>query len=72
MCVYSVHQERTQPPYNLLPLSITFLLFVRERVLKMPEIPEEFDVFHLPHVHMTKIKKDIDTEVRTLTQPVYY
>lgn len=29
----------------------------------MPEVPEEFDVFHLPHVHMKKIKKDIDTEV---------
>lgn len=45
---------------------MTFLSIEEETVLNMPEIPEEFDVFHLPHEHMIKIKKDIDTEVRPL------
>ncbi len=29
----------------------------------MPEIPEELDVFYLPHVHMKKLVQDIEHQV---------
>lgn len=29
----------------------------------MPEVPEELDVFHLPHVHMKKLVQDIEHQV---------
>ena len=30
----------------------------------MPEVPEELDVFRLPHGHMKQLVKDMDKEVR--------
>lgn len=32
----------------------------------MPEIPEELDVFRLPHGHMKQLVKDMDKEVRVV------
>ena len=31
----------------------------------MPEVPEELDVFRLPHGHMKQLVKDMDKEVCT-------
>ena len=30
----------------------------------MPSVPEDLDVFRLPHVYMTKLVHDIENEVR--------
>ena len=33
----------------------------------MPEVPEELDVFRLPHGHMKQLVKDMDKEVNSYT-----
>ena len=33
------------------------------RLSTMPSIPEDLDVFRVPHVHMTKLVHDIEKEV---------
>ena len=39
----------------------------------MPEVPEELDVFRLPHGHMKQLVKDMDKEVRVArTLTIYY
>ena len=37
----------------------------------MPSIPEDLDVFRVPHVHMTKLVHDIEKEV-SLSMDVEY